>query len=310
MAEAPDGWMGPNLYWLGPPKEFPGCPANAPSEGAQLWADLTSMPASCPSCTCGPSETTCLPPTEWTVAAAKCSNAEGAVTTSFDVLANNWTGTCNADNPIEQGAQCGGAPCVQSVTVGAPKAVSAPCKPLAAGWLNAEPWTWGKVAQECLVTPTESCPRADGKGDEAAEGFVCVPVPGDLVACVSFFHSGFKGEVECPSFYNERHEMYRDAEDHRACTACSCRAPEGGECAMTLAVFGDSMCSDFMAGGVVFSGDEPACHDLPSGVGLTGKLAEVKATVPGSCAPSGGKSFGTVEPVDRVTLCCHHEVVP
>ncbi|MEZ4298443.1 MAG: hypothetical protein R3B70_26060 [Polyangiaceae bacterium] len=310
MEEAPDGWMGPNLYWLGPPKEFPGCPAHAPSEGTQLWADLASMPASCPSCTCGPSETTCLPPTEWTVAAAKCSDAEGAITSSFDVLANNWAGVCNTDHAIGQGAQCGGVPCVQSVTVAAPKAVGTPCKPIPVGTFNTAPWTWGKSAQECLVTPTESCLGGNGTGEEDAEGFVCVPVPGDLLACVSFFHSDPEDKVECPAFYNERHEMFRNAEDHRTCTPCSCGAPEGGECAMTVGVFADSMCSDLVNKSVVLSGDEPACHDIPSGVALGGKEAEVKATFSGTCAPSGGKPFGTVEPIRRVTLCCHHEVVP
>ncbi|MEZ4300395.1 MAG: hypothetical protein R3B70_35950 [Polyangiaceae bacterium] len=312
VEEAPDGWMGPNLYWIGLPEDNPGCPPQAKLSGTQLWADLAPVPHTCPTCTCGPSKTTCVPPTEWTIAAAKCADAANAPAISFDVAASTWSGTCNPDNALEKGAMCGGVLCAQSVTVAAPKAKGAPCQPMAQGELTGDgpPWPWGKVAQECLVTPTESCPGGDGTGDDSSEGLVCVPVPGDLLACVSYFHRGAEGEVECPAFYNERHEMFEDARDERACSPCSCRAPEGGTCAMTLGVFADSACSSYVAGGVVFSDDEQACHDLPSGIALAGKVAEPNATFPGSCPPSGGKPIGAVEPVDRVTLCCHHEVVP
>lgn len=308
VEEAPDGWMGPNLYWIGPTGQQPPCPEVAPLPGTTLFSELGQVPHACPSCTCAPSETSCSSPTKWMVSGAKCSSAEGAPQTSFEVGAPDWSGDCSTDNAIEPGAQCGGALCTQSLTVAAPEAVGAPCNPLVAEREDnpGPPWPWGRVAQECLVTPTETEACRGENGDE--EGYVCIPVPGDLLACISLHHGDHEQEVDCPEFYSERHVMYGSAVDHRECAPCACSSPEGGECAVTVTAFADEACTDFVVGAVIFSSDEQACFDVPSGIALGSKAAEVKVATPGSCLPSGGEPIGEVEPADRVTLCCHHKV--
>lgn len=304
--EAPDGWFGPNLYWIGPSGENPGCPPEAPLPGNDAHADLGPVEHICPSCACGPSETSCLLSTTWTLAAAPCSDADNATLTPFDVLVPDWTGTCNQDNAIVADALCGDEPCAQSVTVGAPEALSAPCAPESIGqeYRPGPPWPWGKVAQECLVTPSDTC-----SGGEAGEGRACIPTPGDFMACVTLDHGEHEGDVDCPPFYDdEQYVMYRDAQDTRSCTACACGDPAGGECAVQASVYGDAGCSDIMGLVVVFSGDRQACFDVSAGVALGSKSAEVKAATGGTCASKGGESGGDVVPAGRVTICCHHDV--
>lgn len=304
--EPPDGWFGPNLYWIGPPDENPGCPPEAILPGATLHADLGPVDHACPSCDCGPSETTCLPSTNWTLAAAKCADADSATQTPFDVLSPDWTGTCNQDNAVPQNALCDGAPCVQSVTVVAPQALSAPCAPATTGqeYRPGPPWPWAKLAQECLVTPSDTCTAG-----ESMEGRTCIPTPGDYLACISLDHGDHQGDIDCPSpFYDEKHTLYRTVADTRACAQCTCGAPKGAECAVQASVHGDAACSDILGLVVVFSGDRQACFDVSSGVALGSKTAQLKLTTEGTCTPSGGEPTGTVAPTDRVTLCCHHEV--
>jgi hypothetical protein len=303
--EAPDGWFGPNLYWIGPYDENPGCPPEAPLPGSNAYADLGPVVHSCPSCDCGPSGTTCLPSSTWTVSAAKCSDAENAVQTPFDVLVPDWAGACNPDNPVPAGALCGEVPCAQSVTVSAPQAISAPCAPEAIGQEEkpGAPWPWGLVAQECLVTPSDTC-----AGTEKGEGRTCVPTPGDFLACISLDHGDHEGDVDCPPYYDEPHTLYRTVEDNRACSPCGCGDASGGACAVTAVAYEDGRCQDFMVGGVIFSGDGQACFDISSGAALGSKSAEVELLVEGSCRPKGGEALGGVEPAGRVTLCCHHDV--
>lgn len=299
---APDGWSGPHLYWIGPPSAKPPCPTVAPLAGSEAYADLQVLTHTCPTCDCGPSETVCSPSSKWTVRAGKCAE-EDAPATSFDVLARAWDGTCNTDNPIAADADCNGVPCTQSVTVEAPEAVGAPCTAITIGTEVREgpPWPWSKMAKECLVSPTDSC--------SGQEGRVCVPASDDFLACVSLDHAGHDGNVACPPFYNDEvHQMYRDVEDTRACTSCTCGPPTGAECSITASAYSDTDCSDFTVGGVIFSTDGQACFDLPSGTPLGSKSAEVKLTVAGTCALEGGESTGAVTPVRRVTLCCHREV--
>jgi len=304
VEEAPDGFSGPNLYWIGPASEKPTCESIGLLPGANAYANLGPVGHTCPTCGCGPSETTCSPSVNWTVSAAKCSG-DSALLSSFDVVLDSWNCACNTDNAIAEDAQCEGVPCAQSVTVQAPNAIGAPCAVQTTGKeeKQAPPWPWGTVAQECLVTPTESCP--------GGEGDVCIPTPGDFVACVSVEHGEHDGDIDCPPFYrDEVYQMYRGAEDTRACAPCACGLPSGGECAVTATAYNDGDCSDFMGAVVVFSGDGEACFDVSPGVALGSKSAEVKLAVAGSCVPAGGEVVGAVTPIRRVTLCCHREVAP
>lgn len=302
--EPPDGFFGPNLYWIGPIESKPACPDEAPTPGATAYADLGPMAHSCPTCECGPSETTCIPSSDWTVAAAKCPG-DGAALLSFDVLADPWDGTCNGDHAIKKGLLCeGGLPCAQSVTVKAPKASSAPCASHAVGTEKRDgpPWPWQTIAKECLITPSDTC-------TDEGEGKTCVPTPGDWLACISVDHGDHEGDdIDCPAFYPEKHLFYRDAKDTRECSACTCGAVREGECAVAASAYGDAVCTDIVGLVVLASTDEKACFDISTGTALASKLAEVKWTTPGTCHPAGGAPSGEVIPRQQMTLCCHHEV--
>lgn len=305
VREAPAGWFGPNLFTFGEGGVAPpSCASIGLEPGATFHADLGPLVHTCPTCDCGPSETTCEPSLTWTVAAAPCAGAENAPKTPFDVGDETWTGACNPDNPLSANTLCeGNVPCAQSVTVQPPVVTGALCVPHATGTEQKQgpPWPWQTVAQECLVTPSDTC----------TEGETCVHTPTDFVACISLHHGDHDSQISClehSDFYTEQHDLYEDVVDTRACSPCTCGEPEGGACAVQATVYADDACSDFMGGVVVFSGTADACVDLPAGTALGSKHAEVKLSTPGTCNPSGGAPTGTAAPARRVTLCCHAPV--
>lgn len=110
--------------------------------------------------------------------------------------------------------------------------------------------------------------------------------------------------LECPPDYPRRVDVFSGAEDHRTCEPCACSAPKGGDCAAKLSVFTDAACGAFLGSYTLTSAMDAGCFDLPPGVGLGSKDAELTVDEPGSCTPSGGAPAGDVMPAEPVTLCC------
>jgi hypothetical protein len=106
------------------------------------------------------------------------------------------------------------------------------------------------------------------------------------------------GEVDCPSAtFTEKHTYYRELNDTRSCTACSCSGPN---CNYNWQVFNasDTSCSAPLL--QLSSPNQcvevnPSADKLRVGASITGD---------GKCAPSGGKSQGTVTADKPLTVCC------
>lgn len=281
-----------SMFWVGS-GEPPPCPADAPAVGVTLHADPLPSPYECPACSCMPAG--CALPEEMHVSAAKCP-ADGAASIAWDTA--GWGGSCTADGAIAPGLDCGGVPCTQSITIAAPTVE--PCVSVSQGTEIPTDPAWGLNAQECILGPLSD----EGCGGSEA----CIqPPPEGFSLCLYRWGDDLSPE-DCPAEYPRYLVMYADQEDTRACEPCGCSDPQGGECSAFVAVFADGACGAQLASATVPAG-EPACVDLPAGVGLGSKAGALTVNQPGSCTPIGGPAGG-VMPTVPLTLCCQQEPAP
>ncbi|WP_437659246.1 hypothetical protein [Sorangium sp. So ce1182] len=299
---APLGWFGPALLWYGPPDQEPDCPAAAPNLGYEGFADLAPAPFACAACLCDPPDAaaaSCQLPAGWSAhASAWCDETPGAVETAF-AAPEAWDGGCTAVNAIPAGQDCGGQPCVQSLSIDAPAVtVTAACTPRVdepPPPARLDPWQ--TRARACLPGAYTECP-----GDRST----CMPSPeqpgvtppGGFLTCI--FH---EGDVTCTDPYLDRHVFYGGADDTRSCSECACGEPEGASCTIMASVYSDGACAKTLVSAVV-SSTTPFCGVTPPGVGLGSKSAAVVAVDPGACAPSGGEPVGELLPAAPSTFCC------
>lgn len=126
----PLGWSSPALLWFGPPGQEPPCPESASLIGYRGNADLGWFPHTCAACSCDPPAATCSLPLGWSAANNHLcpADAPGTTDTSFAAPAG-WDGECTAVNAVPAGADCGGEPCVQSLSIPAPELAVGPCAP-------------------------------------------------------------------------------------------------------------------------------------------------------------------------------------
>ncbi|WP_437942302.1 hypothetical protein [Sorangium sp. So ce341] len=298
---APLGWFGPALLWYGPPDQAPGCPAEAPNVGYQGFADLAPAPVACAACLCDPpASASCELPLGWSAhtAAACTAGGPGSIETAF-AAPDGWDGACTAANAIPAGQDCGGQPCVQSLSVDAPTVlVTAACTPRVdepPPPAREDPWQTRALA--CLPGAYTECP-GDRSTCMPSAGEPGVPPPGGFLTCI--FH---EGDVTCESPYLDRHVFYGGAEDTRGCSECGCGEPEGASCTIMASVYSDGACAETLVSALV-SSTTPFCGVTPPGVALGSKSAEVVAVDPGACAPSGGEPTGELLPAEPSTFCC------
>jgi hypothetical protein len=285
----PGEWLGPLLLWIGKEGEAPDCPASAPVEGAPVFADLNA-PLTCGLCKCDAPSGTCTLPSTLTAASAPCSgDGPGVVHTSFDAPAA-WSGSCTDANLIAKDQKCGGANCVQSLTVAPLTLAENPCavsvEPVAAKL----PHTWGTAARSCHGVAYGPCATSDE---------VCAPaaVPGFAQCLVR------DGDRDCPAPYTVRNVFYSGLTDTRVCTPCACGAPVGGACSALVSVYKDGACSS-PGGSIPVDAAGPKCLDVPSGQALGSKLATEPVYAPGACQASGGEPMGQALPEGPSTYCC------
>jgi hypothetical protein len=125
----------------------------------------------------------------------------------------------------------------------------------------------------------ESCDR-DGS---------CLPEMADSSAPICIYQ---EGDVDCPaaSPFTERTVSYRDFEDTRACSDCSCGTPTGeSACGATVA---------FSTPGTEIFDVADGCIELPERPILANQVTDVE------CPASPTTEFGAVEPAAAVTACC------
>ncbi|WP_437976987.1 hypothetical protein WMF11_07710 [Sorangium sp. So ce295] len=301
---APLGWFGPALLWFGPRDQVPACPAAAPNVGYEGFADLAPAPLACAACLCDPPDAaaaSCQLPLGWSAhASSACPGDPGGVETTF-AAPDGWDGACTASTAIPAGQDCGGQPCVQSISIDAPVVLvtaAAACTPRVdepPPPALLDPWQTRALAcvpgayTECLGDRSTCMPSPEQPG---------VPPPGGLLTCI--FH---EGDVTCEAPYLDRHVFYGGADDTRGCSECACGEPEGASCTIMASVYSDGACAEQVAS-ILVSSMAPFCGVTPPGVALGSKSAEVVAVDPGGCAPSGGEPIGELLPAEPSTFCC------
>ncbi|MEZ4298442.1 MAG: hypothetical protein R3B70_26055 [Polyangiaceae bacterium] len=280
--------------WVGPAEEAPSaCPEWATLQLFELHDGPIPGSLDCPSCTCTPSETTCAPPAEWTAVPRSCADPPDS-SGAFFGAPDNWNGVCSAQSTIAAGTECpGGEPCAQSVVVSAPAVLAAPCAVSTSGDpQKSDPaWTWETIALACVQETPEKrdfCKYSD-----------FIPFPKDD------YRLCFETDKEaCPTDYDPPLLFFKDAEDNRECTPCSCGSPEGNACSMKVSAYSDPGCVNELGGAVISGSDPDVCFDVPDGAALGSKRAELVEKQGGTCAPSGGEVTGSIQPKESVRLCC------
>ncbi|UQA58765.1 hypothetical protein [Polyangium aurulentum] len=285
-------WSKALHVWMGKEGEVPEVQVQA-VPAWEGWVDVVFSEPACPACSCDTPEGSCAPPVAWAANSTSCQGPSDPIVTPFDASAG-WDGSCTAENPIPAGVLCNGVPCVQSLAVGAPVITEGACTPQPATLpeLGRLPPPVRTKALAYAPTPSNDCPSTYNQ---------CIPnPPPGYRLCI---HSDMVGAT-CPAGWPEKHEGWVIAEDPRACTACTCGAPEGAACTALVTAYADAACSDLRTSNLVSSGEPESCFDLIAGTALGSKRAEIVSYTPGTCAPGGGEIVGEKLTMGPATLCC------
>ena len=280
-------WDGPMLVWMGAEADAPQCPAVAPAQTFTGYG-YPDVPVTCGNCECSPPSGWCvLPlPLTLTAAAASCAdNGPGVAHTSFDP-SFKWDGTCNGDNAIPAAKDCGGVPCVQSVTI-APLTINQDgCLPKALPPVNPPPLTiFARGCYDGLLPHLCSAQLAR-----------CVPTaPGpEFKQCILLSGYARPQDVPCSPDYPNRSFFYPKSTPH--CAPCACEPPTS-TCTSSISLFQDDMCGAPVLQTIEIGAEGPTCADVPPGSALGSKLASPPIYEQGSCHASGGAPLGQV-------VCC------
>jgi hypothetical protein len=225
----------------------------------------------------------------------------GGVETPFDPPFG-WDGACSADDTIPAGQLCGGKPCVRSLTVSAPVIEEQPCEVLTGQVGPGEPPKIASIAPPPSSTTARACAASEPWSICQEEpDKLCMPAAGsEFLKCVRKI-----GDEVCPEGWPVRHVVYNDVDVDTSCAPCECSPPSGGVCLVILDATSGGTCNGMPLDGVpVVSTDPSACFDLPSGIALASKAAEVFSYVKGACTPSGGEPVVNVKLEGATTLCC------
>jgi hypothetical protein len=292
----PPGWSAPVVVWQGPATGTPPpCPAPAPVAGVLGYMGIDTPDAACGACSCATPDGGCGLPSSLTAGSAPCG--DGGTSTPFDPPPA-WDGGCTADDAIPAGAQCNGAPCVQSIASSPLTILDESCAPSTADAGPLLPATWTTQLVACTGTVD---PAACG-----APSLVCAPVsapPPSFQWCVYQ-----TGNPTCPPPYTQAYAVSTGIDDERGCSPCACGAPVGSACTGTLSIFSDATCSDTV-GALYVTSDPGACLTLPAPPppppALGSKwFGKPPVYTPGACAPSGGQPAGQATGAGPVTVCC------
>jgi hypothetical protein len=250
--------------WRGPRADAPPCPDGSPPVW-EAWMDEV-VPQTCGACTCGPSA--CVLPSAVTAHAPICAAGEDNPT-PFDA-GTGWDGTCAAPAaPLASDA-------FASVTYDPP--AQAPCAPSPAP--EPAPFT-ATFVRACL----------GWKGKDRTEAFAeCMPTD---------WTNG-----ECYPGYTERLDLALEYADHRACTPCTCGAPEGGTCVADVSLYGDASCGSQIDAALAISLGDVPCHDISSPSPLVAMRAAMTEANPGTCTPGISTMTGTLERSKTRVTCC------
>lgn len=291
------GWSGPLLVAIGNPLALPPCP-NGYDANELGVLDPIASPAACSPCSCSASSgAQCTPRATASpvgIASNQCATilAGGSTGQSAGAYpAGGFTnGTCEsfsfAGDPFVVRALWSNA--ANGVWLG----TQGSCAPVG-GRATVDPYVWDKHARAC--SPLNATAGACKTGE------TCGSVEPGFSSCIVR-----DGWHECPIGL-ERREVYRAALDSRACSSCTCSAPNGESCSWTFEVFEGSSCQGSPVASLDVGYGLPAsCATIAPASVVRSVLAHEKPSLPGTCDPAGGEPIGYVLPRDPVTICCLH----
>ena len=132
--------------------------------------------------------------------------------------------------------------------------------------------------------------------------YCIAPPPAGYKLC--FVANDIDVAVSCPPGWTDQHVGWREHNNTRVCSACTCGAPEGASCTVRANVYADDACTDARGSIELSSVDASQCLDLPVGTALGSKTAEILSYQAGTCASSTSKIVGELELERPVTYCC------
>jgi|GEM_PF-833653 len=284
----PIDFDGPMLLYIGPKNDAPGCPAHAPVNAYEGFADLLDSSYYCPPCKC--SEPTCVLPEGVTASPETCMQGAGGVTTSLEAPAG-WQGECTSPTM----ASNLGSVLIAPVTV-------QPCEPIVEVVPDGDfDPIWKTLARACRG-------QVDN-GRCADPGLICMPTaeppPPGFRQCISA-DAELGPDPQCPDTYPNKFTFYAGVNDTRDCTECTCDQAPGVGCSAWVSLFGDDLCNvPILSTGLDNLSAMPACADIAmQGATLGSMEAFWMENEPGTCTPSGGVPVGEVVPEGPKVFCC------
>jgi hypothetical protein len=293
VPSVPFGWSGFAALFEGVPAQEPSCPGTFPSPNPYVGHHTASAgSATCTACACAAATgQACNPPLELTVGNMTCgnvSNVKGTLTQPA-----GWNGACYSSNGFSGGkVDCLGGPCNVSITSPAPTVTGGSCA-ANGGQATLPPLSWAILGKACGDSPV---------GGGCGGGNICQPKPPlPFLPGLCIYKPG---DQSCPAGpFAQKHVFYEAASDTRGCAACSCGAPVGGSCTISMSIYSDPFQNT--CNSIVTTFNAGDCANLNGNPAVYGRKAMVtQQPAGGTCAPSGGQPNGTVTPTEPTTFCC------
>ena len=290
----PAGWSGPvALYDDAAELPVPDCPATFfQTPIFEGHAELDVAPANCSPCTCSLSGVTCSAPVAEEFASGPACGGQCGWTSQppnppLEFSANSCMGI-----EFNDSGNC--PPPVSGRVSGSTPSGTASCVP-STQTPSIPPIAWHDIARACHA------PSSDKGCDE---GFLCAPRPSHPFEPNLCIVRLAEGDVDCPEGpYSQKFVFYRDANDTRSCTACSCGSPSNVRCEGEVKAYSGTTGCINEDGSIPLGacgGFGAATQQGDKYVKLFRAFVEAKAT----CLASGGTAIGTVTPTRPQTICC------
>jgi len=275
---------GPMIVYIGPEQGAPACPAHAPVNAYEGFADLLdSSSYYCPPCEC--SKPACVLPEGVTASPETCMQGAGGVTTQVDAP-TGWKGECTSPTTASN---------LGSVTI-APVTIQL-CEPI----VEVVPdWDFDPIWK----TFARACRGQVDNGRCADPGLICMPTaeppPPGFQQCIAYSKDAVP---ECPDTYPDKYTFYAGVDDTRGCTECECQQQGQPDCAALISLYQTESCSSVLHSGPI--GTQTAlCSDVMPGLQLRSIEASWLVNDPGTCTPTGGIPVGEVVPEGPKVFCC------
>ncbi len=298
VPNAPEGWRGPATFstefWT---IEQQPCPDG--SETLDGWNEPPAL--TCPTCSCSEPQSTCKFSSKWTISSHGCGDFDSGTPFGFSPPPN-WDGSCDIADALPEGKLCNGIPCVAAVRVSAPtiERIDTSCTPTINYDEELTPKLHNSGSHEPFGRVCVGKQNAEGTtfcGENNQN--VCLSIPTGALTCIVR-----DGDVACPASWSQKHVLYKQYDDERSCSECSCGPIEGTLCTVKYRIFEDALCSNEIGSYDIDGPGNDHCYSLPLGNAISGKSMEKVNHKLGACQSLGGEAVGEVKLEQPFTVCC------